>query len=824
MAHSMSLSSMILLSCLLLLVFATPAAAFGAGNIPSIAQIEGSNFRHGDIEDMLKSLAFIRGHKWTSMMVKRVYFGNWLRDYSQAVDVGSLKGVSAPTIRILVWVLSFLSFGYATEEFEVTEERLGVYRPEEHIDNPKGYADDKDARQYDPRLRGPVDPIELEVDMNTGMKNYIANENGGQYATSTGYVKFSLERSIHFGRIYTNGSGNSKGKEADLCEALRCLGQALHCMEDFGAHTNYCELALRELGYRDVFPHTGSATAINIRGYQIYPLVTGTFGAVDFLHSVLGEATDHFTQTEVEEMDLALKGAEQAQAGGGPGQRGLFGSGAGASNLISLLSQVPGMGGSLASTARSLQEQSAEQEYKNTLARSSVQTSFAGPPGAHLGHTGNEVPGMSESFDPVKTAKRIYPILEFRDKVVKAISATIAKIPGLESLVEKISETLTVFILSLLAPFIRPIIDAVSQSLKEGSAKQQFEPWNDPHCTNPTHSMLSKDHFSNRLNGCAGRVATTILQYVTPRVLYAWENPGIMTDEVMRDILRTFHHPALRDEQCEIHRNMFNTVRKWVDEQPDRGQLNHILSSASVRAGHNHKASGDAGSGSRGLDHVHDHGALGGHGKTSGSIWTEIRSRDLGAMEGRDGRAALAYTSPSPQNTTGMTQQFSNFGYANDVRPGSSSYDRPISSPGGYPNPNSLPGGYNSGPPPGSYQQPQPEEYNYNSPYQRQPQQATYQQPPFPPARPSPYPTPYPPSSAPYPPDHQQPSYGGPGGYDQGPPPPGPDNFYPPGPPRWQGGPPQPPYGKQYPSQQQQQQPPYGGGGYPGSGYNSGGY
>lgn len=124
-------------------------------------------------------------------MIKRVYFGNWLRDYSQAVDVGSLKGVSAPTIRILVWVLSFLSFGYATEEFEVTDERLGCYRPEEHIDNPKDYADNKDARTYDPRLRGPVLPAELEVDMNTGMKNYIANETGG-WATSTGYIKFSL--------------------------------------------------------------------------------------------------------------------------------------------------------------------------------------------------------------------------------------------------------------------------------------------------------------------------------------------------------------------------------------------------------------------------------------------------------------------------------------------------------------------------------------------------------------------------------------------------------------------------------------------------------
>lgn len=67
---------------------------------------------------MLKSVAFLRGHKWTSMMIKRVYFGNWLRDYSQAVDVGTLKGVQADTIRVLVWVLGFMSFGYATEEFE----------------------------------------------------------------------------------------------------------------------------------------------------------------------------------------------------------------------------------------------------------------------------------------------------------------------------------------------------------------------------------------------------------------------------------------------------------------------------------------------------------------------------------------------------------------------------------------------------------------------------------------------------------------------------------------------------------------------------------
>src|SRR5690554_130520 len=138
----------LLLTFTLILTFATPTLAFGAGNIASIAKIEGHNFRHGDIEDTLKTIAFLKGAKWTSSLIRRVYFGNWLRDYSQALDTATLVKCDKNTIRCLVWVLSFMSFGYATGEFEVTEERLGVYRPEEHIDNPKDYADNMDARRY----------------------------------------------------------------------------------------------------------------------------------------------------------------------------------------------------------------------------------------------------------------------------------------------------------------------------------------------------------------------------------------------------------------------------------------------------------------------------------------------------------------------------------------------------------------------------------------------------------------------------------------------------------------------------------------------------
>src|SRR5579871_4410578 len=183
---------------------------------------------------------------------------------------------------------------------KVTVDRLGVYRPEEHIDNPKDYADNVDARQYDRRLRGPVDRRELEVDPRTGMKNYIANEQGG-WATSTRYIRESLLAAIQTKRNARDDDG--------VYEALRLLGQALHTLEDLSAHSNWVELALIEMGHRDIFPHVGEQTAIQLGGKRIYPLVTGTFGGMDFIHSLLGEATDHLSQTQISDVNSAVTNA-----------------------------------------------------------------------------------------------------------------------------------------------------------------------------------------------------------------------------------------------------------------------------------------------------------------------------------------------------------------------------------------------------------------------------------------------------------------------------------------------------------------------------------
>jgi len=455
------------------------------------------------------------------------------------------------------------------------------------------------------------------------MKNYIANERGF-WATSSGYIKFSFARAIHFGRLYTHGPNGDRGKDEHLSEALRCLGQGLHCLEDFGAHTNYTELVLRELGFTDVFPHTGVQTQMNLHGKHVFPLVTGTFGGVDFFHSVLGEATDHFTQTEIDQMDTTLSDALLSNKRSGDGSSPC-------SALTSALEKVPGTSG-LIQEALDLQKASDAQlasnnqfsgAYDNGYGSSRAEpVAFDAPPGSVGGPPGPNFPGTNT--DPSTIIPKIYPILAFRDKVVRSISNIISKIPGLEKLIETITERVTLFILSLLAPFVQPLIKAASQQLKigssaviESSGKHQYEPWTDPYCTDPTHSLLSKDHFSNILNEPSGSVAATILQYVAPRVVYAWDHPDVPVDQVLNDVVRVFHHPAIRDPNCEIHSKMFDTVKQWVDSRPDRGaSLNHILNSESVRAGKNHSGHNDHthGQGDHNLPNFGGHSHGGGHG------------------------------------------------------------------------------------------------------------------------------------------------------------------------------------------------------------------
>ncbi|KAL2891278.1 Heterokaryon incompatibility protein Het-C [Ceratocystis lukuohia] len=559
-----------LLVAMVVLVFMTGrAAAFGAGNIGATSKIEGQNWRHGDIEDALAVLSMakaLNGKKFSKLQISRVYFGNWLRDYSQAVDVGTVKNVSAEAIRLLLSILGFLTFGYGSGEFEVTSDRLGCYRPEEHIDNPKDYADNLDARQYDRRLRGPVDEeVELAVDSQTGLKNYIANDQIG-ITTASGHCRNLLNKCIEHGRAYRDGRN-----KADKYESLRLLGTALHCLEDYFAHSNYIELALIEMGERDVFPHVGRNTKLNIEGVddEVYPIVTGTFGGVDFLHSVTGEVSDKLAQNELEELEGTLQDSKNKDT----------------SLLRELLDKIPD--GVFGGTHKS-------DELDNIQANATA--------------TQMEASSVSPR-DPEEFAvyigqvfQSIMPAIEFHDSILKSISTAIEKIPILPKIIEQLEEQLSIWVFSIIAPTIVPIVQQLRSEMKTGSDEiissseaAQHIVFNDDESSNPTHSMLSKDHFSNLLNEPAGRAAFTMVKWVVPQIMDIMdsdEDPSAVIDGCIFGIMA---HPAQRNlgdrSAREGRKIIYEVIENWWSGLGDQGQdqYRQCLSRSGVKQGSNHK-------------------------------------------------------------------------------------------------------------------------------------------------------------------------------------------------------------------------------------------
>ncbi|MCJ1248121.1 hypothetical protein MMC30_005336 [Trapelia coarctata] len=565
--------SLMLCVAVILIIQTAPVSAFGAGNIASISAIEGQNWRHGDLEDTLLNILMARvgngGKKFSKLDVKRVYFGNWLRDYSQAVDVGTVKYVSAEAIRILIWVLGFVTFGYGSGEFQVTLDRLGCYRPEEHIDNPKDYADNIDARQYDRRLRGPVDERrELSINPQTGLKNYIGSENMG-IATSAGMLREVFGRCIQLGRQY----GRSKNK-ADFYEALRLLGQGCHCLEDYSAHSNYVETALIELGERDVFPHVGRQTQVNLPGvsHPVYPIVTGTFGGVDFAYSVMGEFGDKATQSEIQELQGTFESSQN--------------SGQNVSVLEDLLKQLPSglLGNSdQANKVEELQANAQAAQMQNT----------------HI--SPREPEAWTRQLQEI--TKQIYPIIEWHDELMKSITEFIEKIPILPDLIDQLQEQVNVFVFTQIAPFVLPIINQVKTELGTGSSEiinsskeKQHIVFHDDRSSDPTHSMLSKDHFSNLLNEPAGKVASAVLKWVVPQLMACWDDERIDVNRtITRIITGVFHHPVLRDRAedgaSDGRRAMFQVVQQWWSQKDERerAEMRDQLSRDGVEQGRNQK-------------------------------------------------------------------------------------------------------------------------------------------------------------------------------------------------------------------------------------------
>jgi len=562
-----------LLVVALLCVLVPHVAAFGAGDIPDYAYLNDKAFRHGDIESILSTLSKNvgssgfgggvvgilagvakaalnrgKGDRFTSLDVKRVYFGNWLRDYSQAMDIAGLSKLTAQTLVTVVSALGFMTFGFATEEFQVTPDRLGVYLPVEHIDNPKGYAEKEgDARQFHPKLRPPVDPRELEIDQNTGMKNYIATE-AQSWDTSTGHVRRTLEACIQHGRQANGQEG------ADMWEAFRLLGTALHTLEDLLAHSNWCELSLLKLGHSEVFCHVGDNVKVNTPNGQAPPLITGTFGSADFMHSMLGEATDHLSEASVSDLSKKMNEIKNQDQSESP-----------IAKLRLILGQIPSGGGD---------------DKQNAM------------------NQGDEIRAKAFNLNPDDVApeevqQQFLEILKWHDQVMHDITETIQKIPGLESLLEDLTNAMNAYVYTTLEPFLTPILQQSTTALQEGSAAvidtaDQYEVFTNADASDPSHSLLSKDHFGLILNEPAGKVALIVVKHTVELIVEAWYDHNRDVGATINQVMEAFHHPYYATGSSRIQNEMAQELSNWFSGLGSEGsQTLQLLTKESVREGKN---------------------------------------------------------------------------------------------------------------------------------------------------------------------------------------------------------------------------------------------
>ncbi|CEL53878.1 hypothetical protein RSOLAG1IB_06660 [Rhizoctonia solani AG-1 IB] len=593
-----------LLVVALLCVLVPNVAAFGAGDIPDYAYLNDKAFRHGDIESILSQLsknvgssgfgggvagilvgvakAALRGGKgdrFTSLDVKRVYFGNWLRDYSQAMDIAGLSKLTAQSLITVVSVLGFMTFGFATEEFEITADRLGVYLPVEHIDNPKGYAEKEgDARQFHPKLRPPVDNRELEIDQNTGMKNYIATE-GESWDTSTAHIRRTLQACIERGRK-ANGLENS-----DMWEAFRLLGTALHTLEDLLAHSNWCELGLLKMGHSEVFCHVGDNVKVNSPNGSVPPLITGTFGSADFMHSMLGEATDHLSEASVSDLSKKMSELKNQDQSESP-----------IAKLRAILGRIPSSGGD---------QQGAMDQ-------------------------GDQIRAKAFDFNPDDVApeevqQRLLEVLKWHDQVMHDITKTVQNIPGLESLLQDLTNAMAAYVYTTLEPWLTPILQQSTGALQEGSAAvidsdDQYEVFNNPDASDPSHSLLSKDHFGLILNEPAGKIAMVVVKHTVELIVEAWYDHNKDIGATINQVLEAFHHPHYASGNSRVQNEMYEELTRWFGGlgESEGQQTIQLLTKDSVREGKN-KRIGSEDSNIGGGHGSHGHGGQsGGYGGQSG--------------------------------------------------------------------------------------------------------------------------------------------------------------------------------------------------------------
>jgi hypothetical protein len=196
----------------------------------SIQRFQAGETGHGGIEEeAFKNVGF------TPDETSKIYFGNWLRDFSQlTADPANTK-----TSILVTQLLDILALG----EFgrELTRDDLGTYIPSEHLDNPEGGGTYEDTRLDPAEQKDAWEKLspEQKAAYEDEQKHIGEIENAAKESGLPEYIevgKFHAKRKL--AEAITLGHSD---------EGMMAMGNGLHAVEDYYSHSNFVEVAIWDL-------------------------------------------------------------------------------------------------------------------------------------------------------------------------------------------------------------------------------------------------------------------------------------------------------------------------------------------------------------------------------------------------------------------------------------------------------------------------------------------------------------------------------------------------------------------------------------------------
>jgi hypothetical protein len=172
--------------------------------------------------------------------IGKIYFGNWLRDWSQ-VPPGKAK---TKVHQAVVAILNILSMGEFNRPF--SEDEIGGYLPSEHMDNPLGGKTAESPDNNDPEAvkKALEDEGSLSPDQKEWLKLERESKQYGPEAIKAAVAESGLPDYIERGKAHAKWMLEKAVREPNEDQWMMELGNALHGIEDYFAHSNFTEVAL----------------------------------------------------------------------------------------------------------------------------------------------------------------------------------------------------------------------------------------------------------------------------------------------------------------------------------------------------------------------------------------------------------------------------------------------------------------------------------------------------------------------------------------------------------------------------------------------------